>query len=277
MPVPRAGPVNEQPLDLKHVFKFVWRRKFFVAFVAVLGLVGGVAYAAHAAPGQTARALVILPPSAVTSTGNPKVDDATQVIIATSTPVLAAAGTSVVPPEAPDALKDHVVVTAVSDDVLQIQVNANSATSAERLANAVATNYVDYVTKTNSSAGSLLAGLHQESAELTGQILQLQKQINAVSSRLASERASSPEGEADASLLESLRTQQEQSSLQLNNVSSQIFNAQLAGSLTWSGTRVLQSATIIPMSKLRTATLGALGATFGLLAGCVLAVARALS
>jgi capsular polysaccharide biosynthesis protein len=199
----------------------------------------------------------------------------TQIIIATSTPVLAAAGASVSPPIAPTELKQQVEVTALSDDVLQIQVSAANANDAQKLANAVARDFIGYLAQTGSqSTGGVLTELQQEDTQLTKQILNLQSQIDTVQARLAAEKASSPAGQQDAQLLGSLRSEQEDVALQLNNVNSQIVTAQLANSATASATQVLQKAAAVPTSEFRVPTFAGAGAVAGLLIGCLIAVAR---
>jgi capsular polysaccharide biosynthesis protein len=188
---------------------------------------------------------------------------------------LAAAGTSISPPVAPTTLRHEVVVTALSEDVLQVQVSASNGNDAERLANAVATDFIGYLAQTGAeSNGGILTELQKENAQLTKQILNLQAQINKVEDRLAKEDAASPAGQQDASLLGSLRSEQEEVALQLNNVNSQLVTAQLSNSATASATQVLQKAALVPASKVRVPLFVAAGAVAGLLIGCLVAVAR---
>jgi hypothetical protein len=267
--------VSEQPLDSKAFLGIIKRRRFAVGAVAVVGLSAGLALGVLRPPMPTARALVILPPTALTGTGTPVRDMQTEVIIATSTPVLAAAGSSVSPPISPTELKHDVAVTAISQDVLQIQAGAAGADEAVRLTNAIATDYIAYATRTSGSSGAAVSSLQQQSSALTQQIQDLQKQINAASSQLASEGATSPAGQRDGSLLESLHTEQEQVAIQLNNVNSDIVSAQASATLAAGATKVLQQAAVVPPSQTRNAELALSGAMAGLLAGSIFAVVRA--
>jgi hypothetical protein len=121
---------------------------------------------------------------------------------------------------------------------------------------------------------TVLAPLQHQAAVFTKQVLALQAEINAASARLTSEKASSPAGQQDAALLGNLRSEQEEVSLQLNNINSEIVTAQLANSANASATQVLQKAELVPTSQLRTAALGGVGASIGLLLGFLMVLAR---
>lgn len=224
----------------------------------------------------TATALVIIPPSSITNASGTPVDDTpTQIIIATSTPVLASAGAAVSPPIGPTAMKSHVTVTALSADVLQFQVTAPRTAEAVKLANAEATAYIAYINKTSSvSTGGVLPALQQQAARLSKQIQTLQSQINAASARLSGEGPVSATGQRDASLVGSLRTEQEEVALQLNNLNNEIVSTQLSGALSADATRLLQNAAIVPASKLQLASYPAIGAGAGLVTGCFLVFLR---
>ena len=268
--------MTEQPLDLKGFVKAVWRSRLLVGALVLAGLACGVAHTELLPALPTARTLVVIPPTAITNTGGAPVDDTpTQIIIATSTPVLAAAGAAVSPPISPTALRSHVVVTALSPGVLQFQVTAPGAYEAEKLANAQATDYIAYVNKTTAQAsGGAIPGLQKQSSALATQIQKLQDQINSVSDRLAGENGTSSAGERDSSLLSSLRNEQGEVSLQLNNINSEIVSTQLSGTLSANATRVLQPAAIVPLSTLQLALSPIVGAVAGLFAGCLIVLLR---
>ena len=129
--------MNDLPLDMKHSVNGIWWRRRLVGTLAAIGLLGGLAFGAPS-PMPSAVALVLLPPTSVTSSGTPARDVNTEIVIATSNPVLTAAGASVSPPIGPVTLRHQMRATALSQDVLQIQVSASTGREAERLANAVA-------------------------------------------------------------------------------------------------------------------------------------------
>ena len=262
--------MSEQPLDLKGFLGLVWRRRLVVGGLAAAGLACGVAHTVLLPPLPRASALVVIPPSSVTTSSGATVDNTpTQVIIGTSTPVLKSAGAAVTPLLTAAELRPHVSVSAPSPGVLQFEVSAPTASEAQKLTNAEVASYIAYVVKTGASSNSVLPALQQEAAQLTSQIQTLQGQINTTTARLAKEQASSAGGQRDASLIGSLRTEQEQVSLQLNNANNQIVNAQLSSSLSAGATRVLQPASLVPTSKLQLAFFPVVGAAAGLFAGCL--------
>ncbi|MGO9658809.1 MAG: hypothetical protein ACLQVK_03145 [Acidimicrobiales bacterium] len=266
--------MSEQPLELRTFLRAIWGRRWMIGALAALGLASGIAHEVVVPPLPTARALVILPPGSLTGTAGAPVDDsATQVIIATSTPVLTPAGEAVSPPIGATALKRQVTVSALSDEVLQVQVSARRADNARKLANAVASDYVTYVDNTGSEgSGNVLSGLQEEASALSKQVQDLQDQVNAAEARLATERPTSANGERDATLASSLRTEQEEVSLQLNNVNDQIVSTELSGRLSAGATRVLEAASLVPASTLGLALYPGTGLFLGLSAGVLVAV-----
>jgi capsular polysaccharide biosynthesis protein len=268
--------VNEQPLNLQDSFREIWRRRMLVTVVAVLCGLGGIIFAVLKPVDPTAVALVLLPPSTTSSSGAPANNTRTDAIIARSAPVLATAGAKVSPPLGAMKLRSLVTVGALSGQVLQIQVQAAPSSYAEQLANAVAASYVKYIGQLEtSSSGPGLTALQQESAQLTQQIKDLQNQINTVSTRVATEGAGSSAGERDANLLGSLRNEQNEVSLQLNNVTSQVSIAQVASGSAENNTRILQNATGQPVDKYGfLITAGIVGFAVGLLGSAVFVLVR---
>ena len=251
--------MNEQPLNLRASLQEIWRCRLLVIVVAALCGLGGLMYGLLRPANETAVALVLLPPSTASASGNSGnsgnsgaagngID--TDAVIARSTPVLAAAGAKVSPPLGALGVKRLVTVTPLSGQILQIQAQAPASRYAAQLANAVAASYVDYIGQLDaSSAGAAVAALQHESNLLTQQIKDLQGQIDTVTARIASEGAGSSDGQRDTNLLGSLRSEQDQVSLQLNSLTNQITNAQLESRSTASTTRILQKATAQPASR----------------------------
>lgn len=268
--------MSEQPLNLRTSLSALRRGRYIVGGAALVGLAAGVGHSVFMPPPPVASALVILAPVATsTSTGATVDDPSTQVIIATSTPVLAAAGAAVSPPISAAQLKHEVVVKALSTEVLQFRVDAPRAKEAETLANALVAGYISYNDKAGTDAAdSAIPALQQEAAQLSAQIRSLQLQINTATARLARESATSTAGQRDSSLLSSLRTEQEEVSLQLNNVNSQIVSTQLSSTLSAGATHVLQPATMLPVPMVDRVLGPAIGALAGLLLGCLLSLLR---
>lgn len=274
-PRTKGSVMEEQPLDLRTTFKAIVRHRLLVLALVLLGLSASIAYVVTTPPVPGARSLVLLPPSAITGNAGPSPYTQTQEIIVTSTPVLSPAGSVVSPPISAVTLRGDVRVTAPSQDVLQIAVQASTLGKAERLANAVATNYVAYMAGTANSSEQLLTQLQDQAAQLTNQVLAEQKQIDAAQARLAVEPPTSPAGERDTNLFNTLRTEQGQLSVELENVNTQIVNAEVTTSQATSATRVLERAEPVTYSDNRVPVVVLLGALAGLVAGCVAAFALA--
>ena len=242
--------MNERPLSLPASLREIWRRRVLVIAVAVLCGLAGVAYGLVKPQDSTAVALVLLPPSAASTSGAPANDTHTDAVIANSTPVLAAAGTKVSPPIGVIKLRTLVRVSAISGQILQVQARAPQSGYAQQLANAVAASYITYAGQlAATSSGPQVAALQQQSAQLTKQVNDLQAQIGTVSARIAAEPSGSDAGLQDANLLSSLQNEQSQLSQELNSVTSQISAAQFAGSSAASTIRILQTATAVPADK----------------------------
>jgi capsular polysaccharide biosynthesis protein len=251
--------VTEQPLNLRASLREIRRRRLLILVVAALCGIAGIAYGIFSPAKETAVALVLLPPTTTSNAGNSgntgntgaggnSID--TNALIAKSTPVLAAAGAKVSPPLGASGVKKLVTVTPLSGQILQIQAQDRASTYAVKLANAVAASYVTYIGNLQGSTEqATVTALQHESNLLTQQINDLQTQINTVTSRVASEGSGSTAGQQDTDLLGSLRSEQNQVSLQLNRVTGQITNAQLETGSTVNTTRILQKATTQPTSK----------------------------
>ena len=254
--------MNEQPLNLRASLQEIWRRRLLVIMVAALCALGGLAYGLHKSVNQTAVALVLLPSSAASGSGNTGNTGATgnsgsvgngvktEAVIARSTPVLAVAGSKISPPLGPLGVEKLVTVTPLSGQILQFQAQAPTSGYAVQLANAVAASYIDYVGQLQAdNTKNAVAGLQNESTQLTQQIKNLQYEIGTITARIGSEGAGSSEGQQDTDLLASLRSEQNQASLQLNSVTNQITNAHFESGSAANTTRVLQMATAQSASK----------------------------
>ena len=269
--------MEEQPLNLRGTFKAVKSHRLLVGVLAVLGLCAALAYGIKTKPSPEARTLVLLPPSAITNNPGQSPYTVTQKIIVKSASVLSVAGSSVFPTVSAAELEKDLTVTSPSQDVLQIAVHAHTLGEAERLADAVAASYISYVAGTANGSEQLQSRLHEEATKLTGTIIRLQGQINAAQSRFNREKATSPAGTRDASLLNTLTTEQDQLSIQLSNINSQLVNAEVTTAQATSATQLLQRAEPVTASVTRLPLFGVLGLLAGLIAGFVLAVGLARS
>src|SRR3984957_17116441 len=253
--------MNEQPLNLRASVQELWRRRVLILVVAGLCAFGGLVYGLVKPANGTAIALVLLPQSSSSTSsatagnsGNSGVGNAisTDAVIARSVPVLAAAGAKVSPPLGALKVKRLVTVTPLSGQILQIQAQAPASSYAVQLANAVAASYIAYISQLQAgSAQAAVTALQHEASVLKGQINDLQTQINTVTARISTDGSTSSSGQTDTNLLNSLRNEQNQVSLQLTSITNQITNNQLQNGSTASTTRVLQRATAQPVSKYR--------------------------
>jgi len=178
------------------------------------------------------------------------------------------------PPIGAVALRKLLTVTALSGQVLQIQVRTAPSSYATSLANAVAASYIRYLGQLNKSSSTGVAALQQESALLTEQVQGLQSQINTVSARIATEGPSTSAGQSDSALLGSLRNEQNQVGLQLNSVNSQIVSAELSSGSVNGNVQVLQEAAILPASDGAPLEGGLIGLGVGLVVGVAFVLVR---
>lgn len=149
--------MSAQQLDVKKSWRAIRRHRLIVAAVAAVGLLGGVAAGFLVPPLHTATSLVVLPPPPAAdsekATGTQSIE--TQVFIAESEPVLRSAGQNLSPALPSEVVKGRVKVTAVTDDVIQIDAKGTTAGQSMRLANAVAEVYLVFVTTDQKLPGDL--------------------------------------------------------------------------------------------------------------------------
>jgi capsular polysaccharide biosynthesis protein len=170
--------MSQQNLDLRKSIQIVRRRKRLFAGVAALGLLIGAAYAVVVAPMISSSALVVIsgtPTPLVNqanTTGNAAAETslATEVVIATSSPVLAGALPKVSPPtNSVPALGNRISVTALDgSDVLSITATGKTAGQAEATANAVANSYISYVSDSTNPAVHVTAKMVEPATTATG-------------------------------------------------------------------------------------------------------------
>jgi capsular polysaccharide biosynthesis protein len=158
--------MSEQALDLRRSAQIVRRHKIVVCILAALGLLAGIGWALHRPPMVSSQALVdvVLPPSeqAVASgqAGVPGINPylATQMVIASSTPVLESALRAINPSVSLETLQNRVQVTSVvSSNILSISAEGSTAAQAEGTANAVANSYVAIINSRNAPGGQVQA------------------------------------------------------------------------------------------------------------------------
>ncbi len=164
--------MSEQALDVRRFVQIMRRRRMLICIVAILGLLLGAAFAVMSPPKVSSRALVALPRSTPSM--------ATQVVIATSDPVLIRALPSVRPAMSLDTLRNVVQAKSVTSYLVAITAKGATAADAEATANAVASSYIAYVSSSSSPVGHVLASTLQPATTATGTSLVKQVIVDGV-------------------------------------------------------------------------------------------------
>ena len=163
--------MSEQALDLRGSVR---RHKILIGILLALGLLAGAGYSVLKPPMLTSTALVVLPEAIpAQSAGAPTAPGttaymATQVVIATSNPVLSGAQPHISPALSLEALRSQVQAKSVTDSILSISVTGRTAKQAEATANAVAYSYTAYVSSGRLPGGSVQASVFQPATSATG-------------------------------------------------------------------------------------------------------------
>jgi capsular polysaccharide biosynthesis protein len=164
--------MSQQAPDLARSVQIVRRHKILIGVVTVLGLLAGGAYSVLRPPTLTSTALVVLPQAAPSNllpgqTG-PDAYMATQIVIASSNPVLSAARADLPRVPSLQALRSEVQVNSPTPNLLSISARATSAVQAEARANAVATSYVAYITSRHNAFAPVSAHVLNRATSATG-------------------------------------------------------------------------------------------------------------
>jgi len=129
--------MSEQAIDLQRFARIVRRRRKLVGIAAGVGILLGAVFAVLNPPAQTSKAVVVFPNGAASV--------ATQVVVASSDPVLSGALPHISPAVSLQTLHSRVQVKSLTAYLIQISAEGNSVAQAEMTANAVADSYVQYV------------------------------------------------------------------------------------------------------------------------------------
>jgi len=245
------------------------RRRARVVIVAgLLGLIAGAAYVLVQPTPLTSTALVLLPTPALSESSTS--DVVTQVRIAQSANILERAGQAVDPVVPGRDVKKMLDVSSPTNQLIQIDVTSPDGVQAQALAQAVADAYVNYVRDTAKEVTtSVLGDLTKRRDDLEAQIEQLQREVALALKRQKLVAPDSSEGRAEAQLLGSLRAEQADVAVQLDQVKEKIAVGTPVGSSA-TGTLVIQRATVAegPSMLLRLLAF----ATAGALTGALLAI-----
>lgn len=142
--------MTEQALDLRTFLRLVRQYKAVVIAAVLVGVLAGVGYTLVKPPLPSTNALVVLPWSAarfITS----------EVVLATSDPVLTEAESHVQPPMTLDALRAHVKSNRMTPEIVSISATGQTGAQAKSAANAVAESFINYIGRENSPFGRVQA------------------------------------------------------------------------------------------------------------------------
>jgi hypothetical protein len=234
--------MTDQVTDLKSSVATLRRRGRLLAATAAVGLTAGVVYVMVEPPPLTSTTLVLLPTPALAESSSSEVD--TQVRIAVSATILERAGHAVTPALTVRKVEKMIKVSAPTNQLIQVEATSTKAEDAQKVSQAVADAYVDYVSDTaREVTAAALANLSVRKDELQEQIEELQKAIAATMKRQQTADPNSPEGKEEARLLAELRTEQANLALQLDKVKDKIATGTPVTSGASAGTAVIQPAT----------------------------------
>ncbi len=155
--------MSEQASNLRGAAVIVRRHKFLVGMLTALGVICGAGYAIFTPPSYTSSALVVLP-SSLDAASNIE----TEVVIASSNPVLQLALPSVSPAMTLVQLNKAITVVSTTDTLLTVTADATSEAGSESAANAVAKSFVTYMADGNTPLGKVSAQVLQSATTATG-------------------------------------------------------------------------------------------------------------
>jgi capsular polysaccharide biosynthesis protein len=266
--------VDEQILSFKESLRVVLRYRRVAAVIALVGLLVGIAYGVSQPALTSAKAEVLLPPSAGnSSSGLPTQGIATDVEIATTPAILNPAAKEAGISLPYTTLVHRVTVTGLTVTLLQIVAKSSSAGQAERFANDVAGTFVNYASSQSSLiASAAVNGWTEQEKLYQSELAAQQAQLKKDEATLAAQPQGSS-GQTDytsvvASDTSLLYSTQEQ----IKNLKTEVALAGVSGSSASAGASIAQSATTATRpSVLRIPKLGIIGLLGGLLIGIVVA------
>ena len=236
------------------------RRSRVLVAAALVGLAAGITYVMVTPPPLTSTTLVLLPTPALAESSSSDID--TQVRIAVSASILTQSGRAVVPALSRRQVEKMIKVSAPTNQIVQIDATSTKAVEAQTLSQAVADNYVTYVSNTaREVTQAALADLNIRQDALRTQIEQLQREIGAATKRHRAADHNSSTATQEAELVARLRAEQADLSLQLDKVLDKIATG-TPGATPNGGTSVIQHATEAtgPSTLLRLVTWAPFGA-----------------
>jgi capsular polysaccharide biosynthesis protein len=166
--------MSTQDLDMRSSMKAVRRHRKLFAAIVLLGVLIGAAYAALKPPTLSSTALVVLQQTNSAANNQSSSADTlasaigTQVVIASSYPVLADALPHVSPAMSVQQLGSRVSVQSVAGSIISVSATGKTAAQAETTTNAVAGSYIAYVNAAGSPVKQMSAKPLETASSATG-------------------------------------------------------------------------------------------------------------
>lgn len=152
--------MTSQPLNIREVLRVMRRSKTIIGIGVAVGLAGGAAYGSINPAQMTAQSSVVVQTSGAAAqapasdTVNPM---ETQIVVATSSPVMQGALQSIRSSESLPQLEKQVSITSPANNIVTIAVTDPSGQRAEQVADAVAGSFVDFIGSSESPLGKVSA------------------------------------------------------------------------------------------------------------------------
>jgi capsular polysaccharide biosynthesis protein len=171
--------VSQETLDLRRSIQIIRRHKLLMGVMLALGILAGGAYAVLKPATVSSTALVLLSQNGeaaqsgaeAAANGGPDPWTATQLVIAKSDPVLAAALPHVSPAVSLNQLRNEVDIASQTPYIISVSAEAKSGADAAATANAVANSYIAYIGSPNNLTGQVQSQLLQPATRGTGSSL----------------------------------------------------------------------------------------------------------
>lgn len=243
-------------LSLGHIKAALRRSARFWSAITLIGLCAGLGYGLARPSTYQASTSIILPQDAQ----NPAADDiATDVALAQSRTVAAAARATLHSTESITGFRNTYTATALTKQILLITATAQSAKDALHEASAVAVAFLRF------RANEQQAGQRAALDTLDSQVRQAKQQVKSFTDKI--ERLSA--GSGPPAQLSALRIELGQATNALSSANSNIAQENEQTALQLKESRVLDAASLMPHSWKKTL---ALAGVIGLIAGLVLSV-----
>jgi capsular polysaccharide biosynthesis protein len=145
--------MSRQGINLRTCIWVVRRYKILVSIFVGLGILGGCAYVMLYPPVLTSEVVIVVPGAASASTTTPTDNTttmSTDVVVATSDPVLSQALPQISPSLSLQQLRGEVQAVNLTSTLIQVTGISRSKSGAQSIANAVANSFVAYITSPNS-------------------------------------------------------------------------------------------------------------------------------